>query len=156
MSAGLPATALGGALYLLLVVWMVVRELTRTKTNTGSEPSRWPFIGKMVFVWIAMLVVVLGERLLVQSAFELALLYMPGLAKFAMAPSSSLVLFMVAMPFVIIVLIGGCLQLLRFKLNTSKRGVVLLNNPIPSRRVSRAEAELVRPPAASCATKGAV
>jgi hypothetical protein len=113
MSAGLPATGVGGALYLLLIVWMLLRELTRTATGPSSDRPRWPFIGKMVFILLAMVVAVLGERLLVNGALESAALYIPGLAKFLIVPSVSFVLLMGAMPFVILLLIMGCLHGLR-------------------------------------------
>src|SRR5260370_39014656 len=116
MSAGLPATGVGGALYLFLIVWMLLRELTRTATGPSSDRSRWPIIGKMEFILLAMVVVALGERLLINSALELAALYIPGLAKFLIVPSVSSVLFMAASPFVVLLLIMGCLHGLRLSL----------------------------------------
>jgi len=67
MSAGLPATGIGGALYLLLIVWMVLRELARPANGNCSAPSRWPFIGKMAAISLVMVIVLLGERLLIQE-----------------------------------------------------------------------------------------
>jgi hypothetical protein len=75
MSAGLPATGVGGALYLLLIVWMVLRELTRPTNGNHSVPSRWPFIGTMVAISIVMVVVLLGERFLIHGALKLAVVY---------------------------------------------------------------------------------
>jgi hypothetical protein len=108
MSAGLPATGLGGALYLLLIVWMLLRQLTRTANGISSESSRWPLIGKMVFVSLAMVLVVLGE------------VYIPGLAKFAIIPSGSFVLLMAAVPFVVLLMLIACLHFLRFWHSLSK------------------------------------
>jgi hypothetical protein len=119
MSAGLPAAALGGALYLLLIVWMVLRELTRPAIVNPSA-SRWPFIRKMAFVSLAMVAVVLGERWLISFVLEWATLYIPGLAKFVIVPSGSFVLLMVSMPFVILLLIVAFLHGLRFSLGLTK------------------------------------
>ena len=113
MSAGLPATGVGGALYLLLIVWMLLREFRLTATGANSDLSRWPFIGKMISISLVMVVVLLGERLLINGALSLAVLYMPGLVKFATVPSGSFVLLMAAMPFVVLLLIMSCLHGLR-------------------------------------------
>ena len=118
MSAGLPGAGLGGALYLLLIVWMLLRELARTTNSSGY--SRWPFVGKMVFVSLAMVLVMLGERLVIRNALELVVLYIPGLAKFTMVRSGSFVLLMAAMPFVILLVLIACLHCLRFSRRLSK------------------------------------
>jgi len=100
-------------LYLFLIVWMGLRELTRPANGNHSAPSRWPFIGKMVSILLVMVVVLLGESLLMNGALKLGVLYMPGLAKFLIVPSVWFVLLMGAMPFVILLLIMGCLHGLR-------------------------------------------
>jgi hypothetical protein len=120
MSAGLPALALGGALYLLLIVWMLVRGLLKTASFDRSAPSQWPFVGKMVFVLLAMVVVVLGERVLIKYALELAILYIPWLTKFRIVSSTSFVALMVLLPFIILLLIVGCLHGLRFSRRPSR------------------------------------
>src|SRR5689334_13463399 len=119
MSAGLPAAGLGGALYLLLIVWMLVRELTRTANGLRSD-SRWPLIGKMVFVSVAMVLAIVGERLVISNMLKAVALYMPGLAKFTIVPSGSFVFFMSAMPFVILLMLIACLHCLRFWCRLSK------------------------------------
>jgi hypothetical protein len=116
MSAGLPATGVGGALYLLLVIWMVLRELTGPAKGNHSARSRWPFIGKMVAISLVMVVVVLGERLLIQGVLKVAVEHMPGLAMYATLPSGSFVLLMAAMPFILLLLLMTCLHVLRLAL----------------------------------------
>jgi hypothetical protein len=120
MSAGLPAVGLGGALYLLLIIWMLLRELTGITNGSSSECSRWPFIGKMVFVSLAMVLVILVERLVIKNALQLVVLYIPALAKFTMVPSGLFVLLMAAMPFVILLVLIACLHCLRFSRRLSK------------------------------------
>ena len=105
-----------GALYLVLIGWMLVRQLTRATIVDRSASSRWRFVGKMGVVSLAMIGVVVGERWLIRSTLELATLYMPGLAKFATVPSGSFVLLMVSMPFIILLLIVASLHGLRFSL----------------------------------------
>ena len=116
MSAGLPATGIGGALYLLLIVWMLLRELARPRNVSRSGPSRWPFIGKMVAISIVMVVVLLGERFLIHGVLKVAVTHMPGLAMYATVPSGSFVLLMAAMPFILLLLLMACLHVLRLSL----------------------------------------
>ena len=113
MSAGLPAAGLGGALYLLLVVWMLLREFSRTTKDLGSGHSRWPLIRKMIFVSLAMIVVIVAERLVMSNVLKLVVLHIPGLAKFTPVPSSLFVLLMATMPFVLLLLLIACLHCLR-------------------------------------------
>src|SRR6476619_3314760 len=129
MSAGLPATGIGGALYLLLIVWMVLRELPRPANGNCSAPSRWPFIGKMVAISLVMVIVLLGERLVIQDILKVAVAYMPGLAIYATVPSGSFVLLMAAMPFILLLLLMACLHVLRLSLPSKPgaNGVDLAN-----------------------------
>jgi hypothetical protein len=120
MSAGLPAAGLGGALYLLLVVWMLLREFSRTTKDLSPERSQWPLIKKMVFVSLAMIVVIIVERLIISNVLKLVVLHIPGLAKFTMPPSTSFVVLMAAMPFVLLLLLIACLHCLRLSRRLSK------------------------------------
>jgi hypothetical protein len=74
----------------------------------------------MVFVSLAMVLVMLGERLVIRNALELVVLYIPGLAKFTMVPSGLFVLLMAAMPFVILLVLIACLHCLRFSRRLSE------------------------------------
>ena len=114
MSAGLPATGIGGALYMLLIVWMVAREVVRTAPGNSSKSLRWSFIGKMVFIFVGMLLALVGEWLLIQSALELVVLYLPRLEKFVIVPSALFVLVMAASPFAVLCVLVACVHCLRF------------------------------------------
>jgi hypothetical protein len=118
MSAGLPATGLGGALYLLLIVWMLVRELNRSRPVPRSAPSRWPFIRKMLLILFVMVVVLVGERFLIHALLEATVSYVPGLARNARLPSDSFVILMAAMPFILLLLLMAGLHVLRLSLPT--------------------------------------
>jgi hypothetical protein len=100
---------------LLLIVWMVLRELARLRNSGGPAPSRRPFIGKMIAISIIM-VAVLGERLLIHGALKMAVAYMPSLTVYATIPSGSFVLLMAAMPFILLLLLMACLHVLRLSL----------------------------------------
>ena len=71
MSAGLPALGLGGMFYMLLIVWMVLREVVRKPTGDASHPSRWPFIGKMVVIGLLMVLAAFAEALFIRGALDL-------------------------------------------------------------------------------------
>ena len=118
MSAGLPATGIGGALYLLLIVWMLVRELNRSGSVPRSAPSRWPFIGKMLLILFVMVMVLVSERFLIHALLEETVSYVPGLARYARLPSDSFVILMAAMPFILLLLIMAGLHVLRLSLRT--------------------------------------
>jgi len=95
---------------------MVLRELTGPAKGNHSARSRWPFIGKMVAISLVMVVVVLGERLLIQGVLKVAAEHMPGLTMHATLPSGSFVLLMAAMPFILLLLLMTCLHVLRLAL----------------------------------------
>jgi hypothetical protein len=121
MSAGLPAFGLGGMFYLLLIVWMVLRELARKCTGDNSCPSRWAFIGKMLDIGIVMVVAGLGETLIIRGALDLGVAFMPALGKFVYTSSVSFALFMVAIPFIILMLLILGLDFIRLLMNRRRK-----------------------------------
>jgi hypothetical protein len=120
MSAGLPGAGIGAVFYLLLVAWMPLGELAATAMGASSDPPRWPFIGRMVFFSLAMLVVSLVDGLLIKGVLTLAAVYMPGLWRFAlvpvMVPSSSFVFWIALIPFSVLLLLMACLYVIRLSL----------------------------------------
>jgi hypothetical protein len=113
MSAGLPATGLGGALYLFLIIWMLLRLLVSTARGDRVEASQWKFISKMVVMAITMVAVTIGEIMLINGARTLAISIMPALANSLKPPSNSFTAVMAAVPFALLPLVMGCLQVLR-------------------------------------------
>jgi hypothetical protein len=113
MSAGMPATGLAGALYLLLIIWMLLRQLVSTARGVSSEASQWLFISKMVVMAITMVAVAIGEMMLINGARTLAISNIPALANLLKPPSNSFMVVMAATPFALLLLIMGCLQVLR-------------------------------------------
>jgi hypothetical protein len=113
MSAGMPATGLAGALYLLLIIWMLLRQLVSTARGDSAEASQWQFTGKMVVMAITMVAVAIGEMMLINGARTLAISNLPALASLLKPPSNSFMVAMTAMPFVLLLLIMGFLQVLR-------------------------------------------
>ena len=113
MSAGMPATGLAGALYLLLIIWMLLRQLVSTARGDSSEASQWQFTSKMVVMAITMVAVAIGEMMLINDARTMAISNMPALANLLKPPSHSVMVVMAAMPFALLLLIMGCLQVLR-------------------------------------------
>jgi hypothetical protein len=120
MSAGLPATGIGGALYLLLIIWMLSRQLASTARGDSSEASKWPFIMKMVVIAITMATVAIGEIILINGARTLAISNMPALANFLTPPSNSFIVVMAAMPFILLLLLIACLHSLRLAVGAAK------------------------------------
>ena len=96
MSAGLPALGLGGMFYLLLIVWMVLRELVRKVTGDNVCPSRSPFVGKMLIIALLMVLAAFGENLVIRNALELGVAFVPSLGKFVYTTSLSLAFFMLS------------------------------------------------------------
>jgi len=113
MSAGMPATGLAGALYLLLIIWMLLRQLVSTARGDSSEASQWQFTSKMVVMAITMVAVAIGEMMLINDARSMAISSMPAVANLLKPPSHSVMVVMAAMPFALLLLILGCLQVLR-------------------------------------------
>ena len=113
MSAGMPATGVAGALYLLLIIWMLLRQLVSTARGDSSEASQWQFTSKMVVMAITMVAVAIGEMMLINDARTMAISNMPAVANLLKPPSNSLMVVMAAMPFALLLLIMGCLQVLR-------------------------------------------
>jgi hypothetical protein len=145
MSAGLPGAGIGAIFYLLLVAWMPLRESAATAMGASSDPSRWPFIGRMVFISLAMLVVTAVDALLIKGVLELVAVYMPWLWKFTMVPvmvpSSSLVFWIALMPFAVLALLMACLYVLRLSLPTRPSVHSELKVGISSQRPAAAETE---------------
>jgi hypothetical protein len=123
MSAGLPATGVGGALYLLLIFWMLFRQLVSNGRGDSSEASQWPFTCKMVVMAIAMVAVTIGELMLIDSARTLAISNMPALAHYLTPRSNSFVVVMAAMPFILLPLLMACLHCSRLAIAASKSPV---------------------------------
>jgi hypothetical protein len=113
MSAGMPATGLAGALYLLLIIWMLLRQLVSAARGVSSEASQWQFTSKMVVMAITMVAVAIGEMMLINDARTLAISNIPALATVLKPPSNSFMVAMAAMPFALLLLIMGFLQVLR-------------------------------------------
>jgi len=119
MSAGLPASGIGGALYLILIIWMLLRGLTKPGRSTNSASSQWPFIAKMIAMAIVMVAVVIGERMLIHGALELVVSYVPALSRFVKPPSVSFIV-MATIPFVLLMLLMACVHALRFVVSVGK------------------------------------
>jgi hypothetical protein len=128
MSAGLPATGVGGALYLLLIFWMLSQQLGSTVRSDSSEASQWPFICKMVAIAITMVAVTIGELMLIDGARALAVSKMPVLANYLTSRSNSFVVVMAAMPFILLPVLMACLHCLRLALGASKPPALGLPN----------------------------
>jgi hypothetical protein len=120
MSAGLPATGLGGALYLVLIIWMLSRQLASTARGNRSEASQWPFTGKMVVVAMTMVAVAIGETMLIYGARKLAISNMPALANVLTPRPTSFIVVMAAMPFILLVPLMACLHCLRLAFGVTK------------------------------------
>lgn len=108
MSAGLPSTGIGSALYFVLIIWMFVRHMGRATINT-SNSSQWPYIGKTMAMMAAMVAVSIGESILIYGAFKLTASHMPAPADAANVP----IVLIIAMPFIILFLLMGCLHVVR-------------------------------------------
>jgi len=121
MSAGLPALGLGGMFYMLLIVWMVLCEVVRKPTGDASHPSRWPFIGKMVVIGLLMVVAAFAEALLIRGALDLGVAFVPGLGKFVHTTSVSFALFMLAIPFILLLLLIAGVHFLRLLMNRRQK-----------------------------------
>lgn len=109
MSAGLPSTGIGSALYLALIIWMVVRQVGRVAIKTSAS-SQWPYVGKTTAIAVAMISVGVGESVLIHRAA------MPLSADFAILP----VVCMALMPFILLLLLMACLHFLRLAVGTAK------------------------------------
>ena len=121
MSAGLPALGLGGMFYMLLIVWMVLRALTRRATNDASHPSRWRFIGKMVVIGLLMVLAAFAEALFIRGVLDLTVAFIPGSAKFVYTTSISFALFMLTIPFILLLLLIGGVHFLRLLMNRRQK-----------------------------------
>jgi hypothetical protein len=115
MSAGLPVTGLGGAFYLLLILWMVPRELLKQHPTAPLE-SRWRFIGKMTLIALFMVAVFICQGLLIHSAVQYVVSRLPSLAHSMTIPSQSLLIIMAGLPFIVIGLLLSGVHLLRLTL----------------------------------------
>jgi hypothetical protein len=113
MSAGLPATGIGGVLYLLLIVWMLSRQLVRYARGDATEASEWPFTIRMVVIAVTMVTVAIGEIMLINGARTLVISNIPTLANFLTPPSNSFIVVMAAMPLGLLLLLMACLHSLR-------------------------------------------
>ena len=123
MSAGLPALGLGGMFYLLLIVWMVLRELVRKVTGDNLCPSRSPFVGKMLIIALLMVLAAFGENLVIRNALELGVAFVPSLGKFVYTTSLSLAFFMLAIPFILLLLLVLGVNFLRLLMNQRRQQV---------------------------------
>ena len=121
MSAGLPALGLGGMFYMLLIVWMVVRALARKGDGDSSRPSRWPFIGKMAVIGLLMVLAAFAEALFIRGALDLGMAFIPGMGKFVYTTSVSFALFMLATPFILLLLLIAGVHFLRLLMNRRRR-----------------------------------
>ncbi len=70
MVAGMPGTGIGGVFYLLIALWMPIRELY-LKVRRQSSPDRWRAVRRHMFItgWLIMGMWATGEligRLLLQ------------------------------------------------------------------------------------------
>ena len=120
MSVGLPALGLGGMFYMLLIVWMVLRELAR-KAAGDSQPSRWPFIGKMVVIGLLMVLAAFAEALFIRGALDLTVAFIPGSAKFVYTTSISFALLMLTIPFILLLLLIAGVHFLRLLMNRRRK-----------------------------------
>jgi hypothetical protein len=120
MSAGLPATGLGGALYLLLIVWMLFRQVASTARGDSFNASQWRFIIKMVLIATTMVAVTIGEVMLFNGARTLAISNIPVLANFLIPRSNLFVLLMASIPFILLPLVMLSLHVLRLAIGIPK------------------------------------
>ena len=121
MSAGLPALGLGGMFYMLLIVWMVLRELARKAAGDSSRPSRWPFIGKMVVIGLLMVLAAFAEALFIRGALDRTVAFIPGSAKFVYTTSISFALLMLTIPFILLLLLIAGVHFLRLLMNRRRK-----------------------------------
>ena len=120
MSVGLPALGLGGMFYMLLIVWMVLRELAR-KAAGDSQPSRWPFIGEMVVIGLLMVLAAFAEALFIRGALDLTVAFIPGSAKFVYTTSISFALLILTIPFILLLLLIAGVHFLRLLMNRRRK-----------------------------------
>jgi hypothetical protein len=122
MSAGLPALGLGGAFYLLLIIWMIIRGCVEARHRCVP----WAFIGKMTLMGGIMVAAVLGEWLVIRKAIELAGAYIPSVTSSALpTPSFSLILLFYSVPFFLLALVLLSLRILRLSTNHERMNATI-------------------------------